>query len=431
VPIKIHLGEQTTHGRGAGNDSQIGKESAIEAINEIEKILADNTQMVFITAGMGGGTGTGAAPIIAKTAKELGILTVAIVTVPFRFEGRHRVNQAIEGLDELKENVDSLLVINNEKLREMFGNLSLTDAFVKADDVLAVAAKGIAEIITVPGKVNVDFADVSTVMSNSGVAIMGSSTSSGENRAVESISQALVSPLLNNADIVGAKNILLNFTSGNNEITMDEMTEITDFIIDSAGDDVNMIWGSVKDESLGDELRVTIIATGFEMDSLPDLKSKKTVDKKERINLGSAERKDIPQETKIVEPAPEYIVQEPVELNHTTQTEIDFSVDDDPEIRLINTSNRDEGKEGEISNSTSSRTEGQASWKWGEVKEKEDITAWEKVPAFMRKKKQFDIEEEAEESNDDGNEVSRFRLSDDGDGIQLSDNNSFLEDNVD
>jgi len=241
VPVKIQLGEAMTQGRGAGNNPERGKEAAEENSHDVESILADNTQMVFITAGMGGGTGTGAAPIIAKIARELKILTVGVVSIPFRFEGPKRVNQAIKGIEELRQHVDSLLIINNEKIREIYGNLELDEAFAKADDVLSVAVKGIAEIITVHGMINVDFADVQTVMANSGVAIMGSGKASGENRARMAIEEALTSPLLNNANIRGTKNILLNITSGSKRVKMDEVSEITDYIREEVGYDVDTL----------------------------------------------------------------------------------------------------------------------------------------------------------------------------------------------
>ena len=212
VPLKIQLGASLTDGCGAGSIPEIGKNSAIENIEEIRSILSNGTKMVFVTAGMGGGTGTGAAPIVAQIAKEMGILTVGIVTVPFGFEGRKRRQQAEEGLDEMRKNVDTLLVINNERLREISGNLSIGNAFSQADDVLAMAAKGIAEVISVTGNINVDFNDVNTVMKNSGVAIMGSATAEGENRAIEAVQHALSSPLLNDNDISGAKYVLLNIT---------------------------------------------------------------------------------------------------------------------------------------------------------------------------------------------------------------------------
>ena len=219
--------------------------------------------MVFITAGMGGGTGTGAAPVIAQIAKEMGILTVGIVTYPFQFEGKKRAKQAEEGITHLRQNVDTLLVVCNDKLREMYGNLSLKEAFGKADDILTTAAKGIAEVITVTGYINVDFEDVRTVMSNSGVAIMGSAKASGENRALRAVQEAMASPLLNDNNIKGANYILLNITSGITEVMMDEIAEITDYIQDEAGSTAEIIWGTGMDETLGDNISVTLIATGF------------------------------------------------------------------------------------------------------------------------------------------------------------------------
>jgi cell division protein FtsZ len=263
VPLKVQLGTSLTDGCGAGSIPEIGKNSAIENIEEIRAILSNGTKMVFVTAGMGGGTGTGAAPIVAQIAKEMGILTVGIVTVPFGFEGRKRRQQAEEGLDEMRKNVDTLLVINNERLREISGNLTIGNAFSQADDVLAMAAKGIAEVISVTGNINVDFNDVNTVMKNSGVAIMGSACAGGENRAIEAVQHALSSPLLNDNDISGAKYVLLNITYGENEVLMDEITAITDFIQDEAGSTADVIWGHGYDATLGEQLSVTIIATGF------------------------------------------------------------------------------------------------------------------------------------------------------------------------
>jgi cell division protein FtsZ len=263
IPNKVQLGMSLTAGRGAGSVSEVGKNAALENLEEIKNILSNDTKMVFITAGMGGGTGTGAAPIIAQAAKEMGILTVGIVTYPFGFEGRKRSKQADDGMDELRDNVDTLLIINNDKLREIYGNLSLKNAFAKADDILTVAAKGIAEIITVTGYINVDFEDVRTVMTDSGVAIMGSASAEGENRAIVAVQEALASPLLNDNNIEGANYILLNITSGEDEVLMDEITEITDYIQDEAGLTADIIWGSGYDENLGDKICVTLIATGF------------------------------------------------------------------------------------------------------------------------------------------------------------------------
>jgi len=263
VPHKIQLGPSLTEGRGAGSLPLIGKNAAVENLEEIKEYLANDTKMVFVTAGMGGGTGTGAAPVIAQTAKEMGILTVGIVTVPFNFEGRKRRIQAEQGLEEMRANVDTLLIINNERLREITGNLSIGEAFAQADDVLTIAARGIAEVIAVTGAINVDFNDVSTVMKDSGVAIMGSASAEGDNRALKAVDKALESPLLNDNDISGAEYVLLNITYGDQEVLMDEITEITDYIQDAAGSTADVIFGHAKDDSLGDKLSVTIIATGF------------------------------------------------------------------------------------------------------------------------------------------------------------------------
>jgi cell division protein FtsZ len=263
VPLKVQLGPSLTEGRGAGAIPEIGRNSAVEIIDEIRDFLSNNTKMVFVTAGMGGGTGTGAAPVIAKVAKEMNILTVGIVTVPFAFEGRRRRQQAEEGLEEMRQSVDTLLVINNERLREVGGNMSLASAFAMADNVLSTAAKGIADVITSTGAINVDFNDVNTVMRNSGVAIMGSASAEGEGRAMNAVQEALNSPLLNDNNIEGATYILLNITYGDLEVTMDEIGEITDFIQEEAGSTADIIWGHGYDPSLGNKLCITLVATGF------------------------------------------------------------------------------------------------------------------------------------------------------------------------
>ena len=264
VPTKIQLGPELTEGRGAGSKPTIGRQACLESIDDVRTFLENNTKMMFVTAGMGGGTGTGAAPIIAKTAQELDILTVGIVTLPFTFEGRRRAKHGVDGLEELKKNVDTLIIISNDKLRQIHGNLSLSDAFSEADDILAIAAKGIAEIITVPGYVNVDFEDVNTVMRNSGVAIMGTAMAEGEDRAKRAVDDALNSPLLEDNNIKGAQHILLNITSGTKEVTMDEIFEITEFVQEEAGYGTDLIWGNCYDETLGEAIAVTLIATGFE-----------------------------------------------------------------------------------------------------------------------------------------------------------------------
>ncbi|MCI0921657.1 cell division protein FtsZ [Sphingobacterium rhinopitheci] len=264
IPNKVQLGASLTEGMGAGADPDVGENSAIESIDDIKRMLGTNTKMLFITAGMGGGTGTGASPVLAKAAKEMGILTVAIITTPFAFEGKKRRSQAEEGLNELRKYVDSYLVISNDRLREIFGNLTMTAAFAKADDILTTAAKGIAEIITIPGYVNVDFKDVRTVMNDSGVAIMGNHIAVGEDRAIQAVTGALASPLLKDNEIEGARYILLNITSGTKEVTMDEVAIVTDYIQEKAGLTADLIWGNCIDETYDEELSVTIIATGFQ-----------------------------------------------------------------------------------------------------------------------------------------------------------------------
>ncbi|GAB2954083.1 hypothetical protein GCM10027048_19250 [Hymenobacter coalescens] len=268
VPNRLQIGVDLTEGLGAGANPERGKQAAIESREQIRELLSNGTKMVFITAGMGGGTGTGAAPVIAKVAKELGILTVGIVTAPFLFEGRKKRQQAEMGIRDLSDNCDTVLVILNDKLREMYGNLPIRSAFAKADNVLSTAAKSIAEIITVTADVNVDFEDVKTVMKDSGAAVMGSSITEGENRARRAAEEALASPLLNNTDIHGAQKILLSIMSGDQaELEMDELTEITEYIQAKAGQDAEVIFGHGIDGTLGQSIRVTVIATGFARDT--------------------------------------------------------------------------------------------------------------------------------------------------------------------
>ncbi|WP_418508471.1 cell division protein FtsZ [Corallibacter sp.] len=271
VPNKIQLGVNLTEGLGAGANPEIGEKSAVESVEDIQRMLDTNTKMVFITAGMGGGTGTGAAPIIAKMAKDLDILTVGIVTMPFQFEGKMRNQQAQIGIEKLRDVVDSLVVINNNKLREVYGNLGFKAGFSKADEVLSTAARGIAEVITHHYTQNIDLRDAKTVLSNSGTAIMGSSTAAGQNRAHEAIRKALDSPLLNDNKITGAKNVLLLIVSGTQEITIDEIGEINDHIQDEAGHGANIIMGVGEDESLEESIAVTIIATGFDIDQQDEI----------------------------------------------------------------------------------------------------------------------------------------------------------------
>ncbi len=304
IPNKVQLGASLTEGMGAGSIPEVGKNSAIENIDDIKDMLGSNTRMLFITAGMGGGTGTGASPIIAKAARELDILTVAIITTPFSFEGKRRRMQAEEGLEELKKYVDSYLVISNDRLRDIFGNLTLGSAFGQADDILTTAAKGIAEIITVPGYINVDFKDVRTVMKESGVAIMGSFAAEGENRALKAVEGALSSPLLKDNEIEGARYILLNISSGEKEVTMDEVSIITDFIQEQAGLSADLIWGNCNDAGLGDRISVTIIATGFQ-----------TKEEREQTKQSAPKKQFLTTDTPLIRPINEFSKKSNVTLN--------------------------------------------------------------------------------------------------------------------
>lgn len=263
VPVKIQLGVTLTEGRGAGNRPEMGEEAALENYTDIQRVLEDNTKMLFITAGMGGGTGTGAAPIIARLARELDILTIAVVTIPSPAEGHKRYNQAMEGIKKLGEHVDSMLIVSNQRLHSIYGELPARKAFKLADNVVMTAVKGVAEIITLHGNINIDFADVYTVMHDSKVFIMGTGIASGENRAMDAVKLALQSPLLDNQEIKGTKNILLNIISGTEEITIGEIGEIIEYLQMEAGQEADIIWGNGYDESIGDQISVTILCTGF------------------------------------------------------------------------------------------------------------------------------------------------------------------------
>lgn len=265
VPIKIQLGVTLTQGRGAGNLPMQGEQAAIENLDDVRDILEGTTKMVFITAGMGGGTGTGAAPVIARLARELNILTIAVVTIPSRSEGKRRYDQALEGVEKLQKYVDSMLVVSNEKLHKIYGNLPASQAFKKADNIITTAVKGVAEIITLHGNINIDFADVNTVMAGSGVFLMGTGLADGPNRAINAVRLALESPLLDSSSIRGTKDILLNIISGTEEVTMSEIGEIIDYLQEEAGKDATIIWGNGTDLKLDNQISVTIIATGFDV----------------------------------------------------------------------------------------------------------------------------------------------------------------------
>ena len=289
VPNKIQLGPHLTQGLGAGANPEIGKQASEESFEDISKILKVNTKMAFITAGMGGGTGTGGAPVVAKICRELGILTVGIVTTPFTYEGRKRMKQAQEGIDRMREHVDTILIISNDKLRQQFGNLPFTQAFAKADNVLATAAKCITDVITTSGDMNLDFADVTTVMKNGGVAILGAAAVAGENRALRAVEEAISSPLLNDNDIRGAKWMLLNVTSapGEHEHTLDELDEIQAYIQQQAGDNCDLILGIGHDPALEDKIGVTVIATGFNYQEIKDIPERpKENERKIVVRLG-------------------------------------------------------------------------------------------------------------------------------------------------
>ncbi|MCX2719175.1 cell division protein FtsZ [Lentiprolixibacter aurantiacus] len=326
VPTKIQLGVSLTEGLGAGANPEVGEQAALESMEEIKQMLTTNTKMAFITAGMGGGTGTGAAPIIAKQAKEMDILTVGIVTMPFQFEGRNRCKQAQQGIERLRANVDSLIVINNNKLREVYGNLGFKAGFSKADEVLATAARGIAEVITHHYTQNIDLRDAKTVLANSGTAIMGSATATGSARAQEAIMKALDSPLLNDNKINGAKNVLLLIVSGAQEITIDEIGEINDHIQIEAGHGANIIMGVGEDENLGDAIAVTVIATGFNVDQQNDIVNTETKKIIHTLEDDQKAEQNWEQEEKVVhtlETEPEDEVFEPV-IKHELMEEDQF-----------------------------------------------------------------------------------------------------------
>ena len=345
IPNKVQLGPHLTQGLGAGANPEIGRQATEESLEEIKRILEVNTKMAFITAGMGGGTGTGGAPIIAKICKDLGVLTVGIVTTPFAYEGKKRQLQAEEGIKTLKQYVDTLLVISNDKLRHQYGNLKMREAFAKADNVLATAAKCITDVINSTGQINVDFADVCTVMRNGGVAILGNAEASGESRAQKAIEEAMNSPLLNDNDIQGAKWILLNINSahGDHEFTMDEVEIIQSYILNQAGEDTDVILGMGYDSSLEDRISITLIATGFEhKDPFETSKQKKEEPKEEKIMMVLGEEEK--EEPKIDEPVAEKIETKEKESDPLAPTLIDeFEMMQAPVIDMSDLRDEEEG----------------------------------------------------------------------------------------
>ena len=432
VPLKISLGPNLTEGRGAGSQPEIGRQACIESESELRAYFGDQTKMVFITAGMGGGTGTGAAPEVARIAKEMGILTVAIVTLPFKFEGTKRMRLALEGLEEMKKNVDSILTISNQKIKDYYGNMAIGDAFSQADDVLTTAAKGIAEIITVPGIINVDFADVNTVMKESGVAIMGNSIAEGDNRARKAIQEAMSSPLLEDNDIRGAKNILLNITSGERELTMDELTEITDYVQEEAGYGTDMIFGTCRDSALGEKVSVTIIATGFNEKTM--VKEKKA---DETVFIPLDEEMALSPENGIVMGIAEG------DEAHTIDFEDDDIKSTIDQYKISNTSSWNEDKiEPTYSDPSYTRRNDNEREKFAEMErarrdymrqgtmknldDPRSISNMESEPAYKRRNVKLDNVRDITSDR-----ASRFEVTMDEDNPIRESGNSFLHDNVD
>jgi cell division protein FtsZ len=474
VPHKIQLGNSLTRGLGAGAKPEVGRDSALESIEEIKELLKDNTEMVFITAGLGGGTGTGAAPVIASIAKELGILTVGIVTIPFSFEGKKRREQAEKGLEEMKKYVDTLIVIGNDKLRDIYGSLKMTEAFAHADNVLTSAAKSIAEIISLHMHVNVDFNDVKTVMQDSGVAIMGSAIASGEKRAIRAVEAALVSPLLNDNDISGARHVLLNIMSGSDDIEMDEFGEITDFIQEAAGGTAELITGYGTDPSLGDNVSVTIIATGFnsKMNSgyeAPTFKERKIVKLDEpQITKIEPVQTSIIDEIQISEPfiftkndddnfinkvQDEITFNEPAIEEEETPTFKVYSLDETKETEIpqtfmnelndaVNEPSKTEFIINDVTEETTNTTtfdsnsrEEQIRLAQERIKKLKELTLKMKTPEGLShlekesawQRKQVNLENNNTTPSTDS-QVSRYTL---GENNEIRPNNSFLHDNVD
>jgi len=461
IPTKLQLGNTLTEGRGAGSKPEVGRNAAIEDLEKIKELLATNTKMLFITAGMGGGTGTGAAPVIAQVANEMDILTVGIVTIPFGFEGRKRRQLAMAGIEEMKKYVDTILIISNDKLRELHGNLVLSEAFGKADNILATAAKGIAEIITVTGYINVDFEDVKTVMKDSGVAIMGAGIAEGENRAIEAAEMALNSPLLNDNDIHGSHNMLLYIATGTeNEISMDEVSEITDYIVDQAGEQCEVIWGSGTDKELGNKISITLIATGFEKKDEPQ-KQESVQDKV----IHELNRKETSQKIPSTAPNPTVTksrntITEPVLIKkdeHHKQSVVEMSASDEQKAQQTKTKQQKEiveptliikyedeedvakhvyneqtvekPKEGKPQDERERKLSERAqklrnmSYKFGKSKSIDEL---ENVPAYKRKNIHISHTVDSKESD-----ISRYSLSDNDGSVEIKTNNSFLHDNID
>ena len=451
VPNRLQIGVNLTEGLGAGANPEQGMKAAMESKEEIRDLLSEDTKMVFITAGMGGGTGTGAAPVIAKVARELGILTVGIVTAPFGFEGRKKMKQAEAGINELKENCDTVLVILNDKLREIYGNLPIRNAFAQADNVLTTAAKGIAEIITVPGYVNVDFEDVRTVMSSSGSAVMGSSTTDGENRAKRAAEEALASPLLNEKDILGAQKVLLSIISGDEaELQMDELSEITDYISEMAGEEAEVIFGHGIDPDLGESIRVTVIATGFDHHSetlqikkptVIHLDSNKKIEKPDsQIEIFESKEEKVAKEPvnrqpDLFEGKSSYIFEPPMPVKDQDHlSEHKLGIDDDLLDKIEEeqekiyephetVNNNLDSKRSALLQQSKERVEKLNGLKQVNHDKEIDFQEKYKTPAYIRRNVNLQDVPHSSEKN-----VSKYNLNDDN---QILGNNKFLHDNVD
>jgi cell division protein FtsZ len=436
VPIKVQIGESITEGRGAGSKPEVGRQAALENINEVMAALSGNTKMVFLTTGMGGGTGTGAIPVMAKACKDAGLLTIAVVTIPFKSEGKIRIRYAIDGISELKDLVDSLLVINNEKLREIYGDQGVSTAFAKADDILTTAVKGIAEIITVAGYINVDFADVETVMKDSGVAIMGMGQAEGENRALKAIENALASPLLNSNDITGAKSILINISSGTgaNELTMDELGEITDYMYETASEDALIIRGLSQDENLGGNVSVTVIATGFPSNSIFTPYKRPKAKKVELLAVNNPVLPHVvPDKGEDVFTVQEKSSRSVISnIDDEIQGELDFNLENAGELsELRGRRPEDDNEDKEKRETTLQKVKHMQNFfkKEGLSNKiiKDNIETFEDVPAYVRRNMSLDSKEKENDSK-----VSKFTLSSGEDNEPvLRENNAYLNDNVD
>ncbi|KOY85584.1 cell division protein FtsZ [bacterium 336/3] len=455
VPNKLQIGIALTEGLGAGANPERGKEAAIESKEDIRELLSSYTKMIFITAGMGGGTGTGAAPVIAQIARDLDILTVGIVTAPFGFEGKKKIDQANKGIEELRKYCDTVLVISNDKLREMFGTMTMSAAYAQADNVLTTAAKSIAELITVQAHVNVDFEDVKTVMRNSGTAVMGSAKAEGDNRALQAIEEALMSPLLNNRDIKGARKILLSIMSSDKaELQMDEFAMITDYVTEKAGEASEFIWGTGIDSTLGDAIRVTVVATGFSVEDggvypivqeiekkiIHDLETGKQL---QEVSVETPKQNIQPIQQTKEEETREFILEPVVNsktklVENTPQTEkkvekVVYDLNNPDKVKTINEEAKSldeeiqlsemELKKLQILKNKQKREEILKSLSTSYTENTDDFKTKNDVPAYLRHNVKLD-----DNSHSSEKKMSKFSLDEDG---QILNNNKFFDDKPD